>query len=691
MKLIAFIDLLSLIGFALAFFYLVKGWRSRPNWREEILLLVMAITLIASHNIKYVLKVGGMAYPLETYEEYIELLAIVLWGGFLYTMLQKVTEVTLREREEWYRLLFQKSNDAIFVHSLSSDGMPGRFEEVNAKACTRYGYSLARFRELTPSDIDDPVLNTNTPEIMEKLANEGSVTFERVHTASDGSHIPVEVSSHRFVFDGRPTIISIVRDLSRRKEAERKLREVQALDESILGSSPVAFILRDRDGRVVRLSRAVEKITGFKIDQMMGKTVEEFMPEAPGKKELIDRINRVLEEGVSLGPEDFRAPTRELKYIRERIVPITGEEGAITGALSILEDITERKIVADAIRQSEKNYRKLFNSVSDGVVIHSVGEKGIPDKFLQVNDTFCRMVGYELGELKEMSPLDLQEKGVSENDLETGRRMAEEGAVVFERILSNKAGRTISCEMHSQKYDLEGEQAVLTVVRDISERKMAEEQVRKSLREKETLLREIHHRVKNNLQVVSGLINLQAMYIPDEKSRQLYKDSQNRIKTMALIHEELYQQADLASIDFAEYIRGLSDNLLASYGVDSISVTLELALEKALVPLDTAIPCGLIVNELLSNSLKHAFPESGGGKLGVAFSRDGGGEFILKVWDDGVGFPPDLDFRKSGSLGLQLVTILAEQLGAEFRHEDKDGTAFTLTFREYREAGSQLA
>jgi two-component sensor histidine kinase len=235
---------------------------------------------------------------------------------------------------------------------------------------------------------------------------------------------------------------------------------------------------------------------------------------------------------------------------------------------------------------------------------------------------------------------------------------------------------------------MDGEPAVLTVVRDISARKAAEEQVRKSLREKETLLKEIHHRVKNNLQVVSGLINLQAIYIPDQRSRQLYKDSQNRIKTMALIHEELYQHDDLASIDFADYIRGLASNLAASYGVEPARISLDV--EQLLVPLDTAIPCGLIVNELVSNALKHAFPEERKGMIKIYFSSDENDGYILEVTDDGVGIPAEMQFGGNTSLGMQLVSLLAEQLGARLESSRERGTSFVLRFSEYTEAGTVL-
>jgi len=224
----------------------------------------------------------------------------------------------------------------------------------------------------------------------------------------------------------------------------------------------------------------------------------------------------------------------------------------------------------------------------------------------------------------------------------------------------------------------------------IKERDLAAEQTERTLQEKKVLLKEVHHRVKNNLQVISGLLNLQAHHIHDRKSREIYKESQNRVITMALIHEELYKSKDLARVDFADYVRNLTTNLFGSYMVDNGNVGLELDMEPVEIVVDTAIPCGLIINELISNSLKHAFPNDRQGKVRVGISELDGNRFRLVVGDNGVGLPGELDLDKSKSLGLTLVTVLAEQLGADLVIDREGGTCFTLTFVEYHEAGTKL-
>jgi two-component sensor histidine kinase len=204
------------------------------------------------------------------------------------------------------------------------------------------------------------------------------------------------------------------------------------------------------------------------------------------------------------------------------------------------------------------------------------------------------------------------------------------------------------------------------------------------LKKKELLLKEIHHRVKNNLQVISSLLNLQSQRIKDEKVVQMLHDSQNRIKSMALIHEKLYKSKDLAGIDFNEYLSDLIMNLFRTYRINSDKVKLKMNVMNISLGLDSAIPCGLIINELVSNSFKYAFSEGENGEICVEIHPADDGKFILTVSDSGVGFPEELDFRSSETLGLQLVTSLVEQLNGTIELDRSDGTKFTITFKELK-------
>jgi two-component sensor histidine kinase/CheY-like chemotaxis protein len=224
---------------------------------------------------------------------------------------------------------------------------------------------------------------------------------------------------------------------------------------------------------------------------------------------------------------------------------------------------------------------------------------------------------------------------------------------------------------------------------EMDERERIENKLKKSLEEKEILLKEIHHRVKNNLQIISSLLNLQSRYINDEEMLDIYKESQNRVKSMAIIHEKLYQSEDLARIDFGDYVKSLVLDLFHSYGVDNIEP--DISIRDVLLDINTAIPCGLIVNELVTNSIKHGFLASRTrdnsqsldkrDKIAVNITKENE-IYTMSVYDNGIGFPDNLDFRHTDSLGMQLVISLTSQLRGTVELERNNGTLFRIVFKE---------
>lgn len=211
-------------------------------------------------------------------------------------------------------------------------------------------------------------------------------------------------------------------------------------------------------------------------------------------------------------------------------------------------------------------------------------------------------------------------------------------------------------------------------------RRRAEEQIKISLQEKEVLLKEIHHRVKNNLQIISSLLNLQAEYLKDKQALEIFKNSQNRIESMALIHEKLYESEDLARINFADYVQDLVTSLFYAYAVNSDAITLKLNIENIFLGIDAAIPCGLIITELVLNSLKHAFPLGKCGEICVELRSFDRNKLALIVRDNGIGLPKSFDFKNTASLGLQLVDALTNQLESSIELNKNDGVEFKLVF-----------
>ncbi|MGE5796014.1 MAG: sensor histidine kinase [Ignavibacteria bacterium] len=233
-------------------------------------------------------------------------------------------------------------------------------------------------------------------------------------------------------------------------------------------------------------------------------------------------------------------------------------------------------------------------------------------------------------------------------------------------------------EASISQVEIGGEKLYTLILRDITGRKKTEEKIEATLKEKEVLLKEVHHRVKNNLQIISSLLNLQSNYIEDKEALEVFKESQNRIKSMALIHEKLYQSGNLSQINIRDYIRDLSAKLFSSYRHDSKNIKLNLNVEEILLEIDKCIAVGLILNELISNSLKHAFANRAGGELNIDLFRTGN-ELIIITTDNGIGFPEDFDFQNTETLGLQLVFSLIDQHNGTIEYDNKNGTKFKIT------------
>ncbi|MBU7032267.1 MAG: PAS domain S-box protein [Theionarchaea archaeon] len=332
--------------------------------------------------------------------------------------------------------------------------------------------------------------------------------------------------------------------------------------------------------------------------------------------------------------------------------------------------------------ESKDRYRVLFFYAIDPIFTHDA-----QFTVLDINPSGCDLFGEEESDIIGKSILDLNvfhhdDKRVFEDNMKkiiSGEVRSLTDSYRFKG--SDDHYRTF--EITSTGLPSEVELTVITnVCRDITERIEAEEQIIASLQEKEVLLKEIHHRVKNNMQVISSLLNLQSGYIPDESMQEIFKESQNRIKSMALVHEKLYQSRDFTKIDLNEYVRTLVRDLIRSYGQKAGNIMVTIDVETVYLEVDMAIPCGLIINELVSNSLRHGFPGDRRGELHISL-HSVGNTLTLVVKDNGVGFPPGFNYRDTESLGLRLVTILAEdQLHGRIELNQSEGTQFCIMFEE---------
>ena len=345
--------------------------------------------------------------------------------------------------------------------------------------------------------------------------------------------------------------------------------------------------------------------------------------------------------------------------------------------------VIHRKKTEEDVQERERFLSSMFESIQDGISILAEDYT-----ILRVNKTMENWYSHVLPLVgkKCYEAYHLRDRAC---DICPTRKTLETSESAYEVVAKVGTGGEVTGWIDLYTFPLIDKRTgqmkgVIEYVRDITERKKAEDRLQESLQEKEVLLREIHHRVKNNMQVISSLLNLQSRQIKDPFVLEMFKESQRRIRSMALIHERLYQSSDFSRIEFSQYLRNLATHLFHSYQVDASRVYLKIEAEEVHLNINTAIPCGLIVNELVSNALKHGFPEGRSGELGIDLRRAEGDAYVLRVKDDGVGFPEELDFRKTETLGLQIVNTLVSQIDASIDLVRDKGTEFTIHFQEVK-------
>ncbi|HWR88620.1 MAG TPA: histidine kinase dimerization/phosphoacceptor domain -containing protein, partial [Dissulfurispiraceae bacterium] len=357
------------------------------------------------------------------------------------------------------------------------------------------------------------------------------------------------------------------------------------------------------------------------------------------------------------------------------------ETGDPAGMYGIQIDITERK------------HAELKQAGLAGILENSLNEIYLFDadtlRFLFVNRSARENLGYSLEELQRLSPVDIKPEYDNESFVSLLQPLISgaKAKIEFTTVHQRKAGSVYPVEVHLQPGVYESRPVFSAFILDISERRRMERDLRESLRGKETLLKEIHHRVKNNLQVISSLLDLQARYIEDRQALDAFRESERRVRSMALIHDQLYSIQDTERIGFSQYVESLMTYLFQSFSAEARSVMWSADIPVLFLSLDTATPCGLIINELVMNCLKHAFPGGRPGHVRVRIDADADGKLTLCVTDDGVGFPSGFDPGQTDSLGLTIVRTLVRQLRGAMDIRHAGPAEITITFRESRGEG----
>ena len=467
----------------------------------------------------------------------------------------------------------------------------------------------------------------------------------------------------------------IILEIKERKRLEDDVRKKEERNRLILESIPEMFFILNTDG----------VFTGFKAmkgmeplmppEDFIGKNASEVLPTKVAEQTLkhIELVFRT--EKPQLFEYELNLKGNLHKY-EAKIARISVDE-----VLCIVRDITERKQTEDGLRSSLSLLNATLESTADGILV--VDRNGHITRWNQKFADMWQISEEILSTHSDDQALNHVLHNLVQPDafLAKVRELYGKPEASSVDLIDLTGGRIF--ERYSQPQRI-GNDIIGRVwsFRDITERKQAEEKIKKSLVEKEVLLREIHHRVKNNMQIISSLLGLTSGTIHEQKYIEMFRDSQDRINSMSLIHEKLYCSRDFVKIDFNEYLRELANSLFKSHGITDL-IELKIYIENVSLGIDHAIPCGLIINELFTNSLKYAFPGARRGEIKISLQLNDENMNELIVGDNGVGIPEDVDFRKTESLGLRLVTILVEnQLNGKIDLDRSDGTEFKIKFRE---------
>lgn len=593
---------------------------------------------------------------------------------------RKRAEVALKESEQQLQLIFDNAPIGMALTDLNKS-----FIKVNKAYCDIIGYSKKELLNMTFEDVTHPDDIEIENEILDHSVKGTGVNFHLekryIHKNGKTVYVDLRLNVLRDALGKPYQQIAQVVDITERIEAEQKLKQTQARLTAVLNNLPnVAIYEYGEETNFV--SENIMDILGYPAEEFMKNEslFSNLMLEDDIKTydEKVANWKSRGAKGVISNEIRVRNRSNEIIWLEDHMFEVN-PENAKPYYSGIMIDITQQKKTQLKMLETETKLTAILKNLPKVVIYQS----GLGKDF--ISDNIAEMIGYSPAEVLEtkyffgsvMHPEDLL---VVKNAIAGWKQSGEEGILNMEFRVKKKNGGYIWIEDHMFKVKVSEKESYLSgILIDITERKIAEQKISSSLKEKELLLKEIHHRVKNNLQVVSSLLKLQSGYVKDENSLDLLIDSQNRIRSMALVHQKLYQSKDFSEIDFSEYLKQLTEHLLHVFKTRQGEIGITIESTNVNLSIDLAIPCGLILNELISNSLKYAFPPGKKGMITIRFRYLNNGYEIL-VSDNGIGFPKEINYKETKSLGLQLVNTLVGQIEGTITKEDSDGTTFRIQF-----------
>lgn len=593
----------------------------------------------------------------------------------------------------------------IIAHDLTSYlTQPEKYVQVLSSPVGFQGFPLAEIewdaqsRVLRWSDKAEEMFGysqaeaMNDPDFHDKLVFPGDLDFvhETIKGACELKEHTISITNRNVSKDGRiihnewhnsilydddgnvVSTYSLVSDITNLIEARHQAERSTASYEDLFNSITDAIYLLDENAEIVSANAGVEKMYGYTRKEVVGKN--QSLLRAPGKFS-----NEVIE--LLLGKDEISARQIEgwSKKANGEVFPteMLINKGNYFGqdVLIIVErDISDRKFAEEELRRRQQQLQELFHTSPLGITMLNTH-----NEIISVNRGFERIFGYSDEEIigLEIDRLIVpKEKYKEAVELSNLQRVSER-----ELVRKTKDGHLINVLVYFVPVRVDGKiDAKYAIYLDITERKKTEEYIKKSLREKEVLLAEIHHRVKNNLAVITGLLELQSYATDDLNSKQVLKESRMRVHSIALVHEKLYKNENLSAIEMQPYVSELVQTLRNTLNTSETSLNCHVEVENFNLIITQAIPCGLLINEVVTNSYKHAFEEKQEGNIWINFWKDG--EYVLlTIKDDGVGIENIGNSKMSPSLGMKLIRTLSKQLRAQTEIHVNDGTTFSFRFK----------